>query len=174
MIDAELLKARLGQYGTAWLLAFLIAFLGAAAGHGLMHLTLAAAADLLLMLLFAALGVATLWVVVQALVLVRPGSAKAVLVALAVLLLLPLLWSPVLALQAYARFTGAALEYSSVYAGFRITVGRALWGLTRLLFGSPEVQAAMRFLQGVSTLVGFAAACVQIWRVLVRPRTAQA
>ncbi len=174
MIDAELLRARLGQYGTAWLLAFLIAFLGAATGRGLMHLTLAATADVLLLALFTGLALATLWVVVHALVRVQPGSAKVVLVALALALLLPLLWSPVLALQAYARFTGAALEYSSVYAGFRIAVARALWGLTRLLFGSPEVQAAMRVFQGLSTLVGFAAACLQIWRVLVRPRAVPA
>jgi hypothetical protein len=74
----------------------------------------------------------------------------------------------VLALVSCAWIAHVPIEYSGVYAGFRIVVGRLLYGLTELIFGNPLVELAWSFFQGLATVVGFFSALFQIWGFLQR------
>lgn len=166
MLNLELVKHRLGQYGAAWILSFLLVLLGGLAGGLLLKLDLIAVADRLLAAAFVGLVVMAAAFVVVTLFSAETWATRAALILLGVVLLLPLLWAPVLALVSCAWIAHAPIEYSSVYAGFRIVVGRALYSLTELIFGNPLVELAWTFFQGAATVVGFFSGLFQIWSFL--------
>jgi len=167
MLNLELVKHRLGQYGAAWILSFLAVFLGGLAGGVLLKLDLIGVADKLLAAAFVGLIVAVAaFVVITLFVAAETWATKILLILLGIVLLLPLLWAPVLALISCAWIAHVPIEYSSVYAGFRIVVGRALYSLTELIFGNPLVELAWTFFQGAATVVGFFSGLFQIWSFL--------
>ena len=94
------------------------------------------------------------------------ARTKLVLVAMGLILAAPLLWAPVLGVAAGAALAGSTIEYSSVYAGFRIAFGRLSYTVTETILGSPVVEAAWTFMQGLAAFVGFLAALGQVWRML--------
>lgn len=168
MPNLDLLKTRLGQYGAAWLGAFvavLAAALVAVLGFGV---PLVDAADRLLIAAFGVLALALVGLVGFTLVSREGVATKAVVVVLALLLALPLLWSPVLGVVTAAWLTGAVIEYSEVYAAFRIGVSQALYPVGQALGLAVEpVWAAFKV---VASIVGFTASSLQVWNFLQRFR----
>ncbi len=169
MLDFGLLGKRLSQYGAAWLSAFLLVFLGAVALHFLLRMDMVAAANALLAFALTAVVVLVAMFVSYTVLARMRGFTKPVMVLAGVVLLLPLLWAPVLGAIAAAWIGHVSIEYSGVYAGFRIVLGQLLYSVTQLLFGNPYVEAAMAFFQGLATFVGFIASAAQIWNMLGRP-----
>lgn len=166
MLNLELIARRLGHYGAAWVLSFLLVFLGGLGLSLLLHLDLIVVADRLLAAAFVGLVTAVAVFLIMTLFAPETWQTKAVLILLGLLLLLPLLWAPVLALISCAWIAHVPIEYSGVYAGFRIVVGRLLFDITELLFGNPLVELAWSFFQGLATVVGFFSALFQIWGFL--------
>ena len=169
MLDFRLLGKRLSQYGAAWLATFLLVFVGATAAHFLLRMDMIVAANALLALALTAVVILVAVFVSHTALARMKGFTKPVMLLAGLLLLLPLLWAPVLGAIAAAWIGHASVEYSSVYAGFRIVLGRLLYGVTQMLFGNPYVEAAMTFFQGLATFVGFIASAAQIWNMLGRP-----
>jgi len=159
-----LLDRGIERFGTAWILAFLgsvilITPLSAIASHNRYALIDAVLGAFLVIL---ALG----WIgVVIAAVFARQASvvSKLVFVLAAGGLLLPLLWSPVLGAVVGAWLTGAAIEYSQVYAQFRVHVGQLLFPLVTILARSDLVDLGWNAFQAVATVIGFIAAFTQLW-----------
>ncbi|MCI3134400.1 hypothetical protein [Phenylobacterium aquaticum] len=168
MLNLELISRRLGQYGVVWLTAFMaVLAAGLIAAFGF-HVAFVKAADLLLAIAFPILGLGLGGFVILTLTARESWLTKTVLCVLALLLALPLLWSPVLAVVGGAWATQVSIEYSEVYAGFRILVGRLLYALTEQVFGSPLVDAAWNFMQGFAGLVGFVSAVAHTLHVIRR------
>jgi hypothetical protein len=168
MLNLGLIARRLEQYGAAWVLSFLLVFLGGLGLSLLFRLDLIMVADRLLAAAFVGLTVAVASFLAMTLFGRETWATRAVLILLGVALLLPLLWAPVLALIGCAWVAHVPIEYSGVYAGFRIVVGRLLYSVTELIFGNPLVELAWGFFQGLATVVGFFSALVQIWSFLQR------
>ena len=176
MLNLDLIKERLGQYGIVWLCVFLLVA-AAGLGDGLRpEHDLIKTANILLQMGFVVVGLALLIFAGLTLVARETWLTKLSLLILGVLLSLPLFWSPVLGVIVDAGFAKVSIEYSSVYAGFRILVGKLTYTVTEMLFGSPLVDAAWKFMQGFATLVGFVAAVANAWRLVqalaAKPATA--
>jgi len=169
MLDLGLLRTRLGQYGTAWIAAFLVVLLGVLAARFVLHQDMIKAIDVLLAAALAGVAVSLALFVAYTLLSRTRGLTKPALLLFGLVLLLPLLWAPVLGAIAAAWIGHVSIEYSGVYAGFRIALGRLLYSATQLLFGNPYVDAAMAFFQGLATFVGFAASMAQLWKLVGRP-----
>lgn len=166
MLNLELIRHRLGQYGAAWLLSFLAVFLGGLGGSLLLKLDLIEVADKLLAAAFVGLVVAVAVFLAATIVAAETWATKFLLIVVGVILLLPLLWAPVLALVGCAWIAHVPIEYSEVYAGFRIVVGRLFYAVTQAIFGNPLVELAWTFFQGLATVVGFFSGLFQIWSFL--------
>ena len=162
-MHASLVKRRLGQYGLAWLSTFAGGLLvGALLVFGF-GMDLPSVADLLLMIALPGLALAVLGAVVRTIL--GPGTpgAKAAVVFLALLLLLPLLWSPVLAMVVLAWLAGASIEYSGVYAQFRIGVSQLLYPVVASIVSGAAVRLVWEIFQVVATIVGTVASAIQVW-----------
>jgi len=166
MLNLTAIRIRLGQYGVAWLTVFALSFLASLAGARMLQLPFVRAADPVLAVSFMILGVLLAVFFVVSLAERQTPLTHTALVLLGLVLLLPLLWSPVLGVVAGAWVERASIEYSHVYAEFRILVGRLLYDVTNLVFGNPLVDAAWAFMQGFATFVGFLAAVGQAWHML--------
>ena len=166
MGDWKILKARLSEYGALWLASFLLVLIGAGIASLAVGLDLIDVADIVLPISFAVLGGAV--VVGLTLTVISRASlgAKVLITALALLLLLPLLWSPVLAVLIVATIAQVAIEYSQAYAQFRIIVSQLIYPVVSLLVEGPLVAAVWNAFQIVASIVGFVASALQVWRVL--------
>ena len=142
MLNLDLIGARLGQYGAAWLAAFA----GLAIGFAV----------------FVALTLLSS----------QSGPTKTVLLVLGLILLFPLFWAPMLGAIASAWIGQAAIEYSSVYAGFRIIVGKLVYAVMSLFTDNPYLDAGMAVFQGIATVVGFIASLAQLWQMFAKSRRA--
>jgi hypothetical protein len=168
MLNVGLLKDRLGQYGAAWLTSFLLVMFGDLA-LTLVRVPVVRAADIFLLIALVALAVGfAVFVAVTALSR-QNAVTKIALIGLGLVLLLPLLWAPMLGAVASAFIGQVSIEYSSVYAGFRIIVGRLIWFVMRLFTDNPYVEAGLAVLQALATVVGFLASLAQLWRMFVSP-----
>ena len=169
MINGDLLKARFGQYGAAWLGTFLLVLLGDLAA-GLLHMPLTSAADLFLLISLVSLAIAFAVFFAQTVLSGQNGATKTVLLVLGALLLLPLLWAPMLGAIASAFIGHVSIEYSGVYAGFRIVVGNVIFGVMSLFTHNPYVEAGIQVFQSLAIFVGFVASMAQLWQTFVAPR----
>src|SRR3569833_1525362 len=123
-MNGALIKRRLGQYGLAWVSGFLLVLLGGLAAIWGCKAPFVQSANLLLQVALTLLTLGVLTIVVLT-VLAREGlMTKLLLVVLALVLFLPLLWAPMLGAVAVAALTRHAVEYSGVYAQFRIVVSQ--------------------------------------------------
>lgn len=179
MFNGPLIGRRLSWYAGAWVGTFLLTLLACLAAPMFTGLRLIEAADLVLpfMLLFLAAGTAL--TLVMALFSAETLGTKLALLLLGVLLVLPLLWAPISGSVAAAYLSGVSIEYSSVYAGFRIAVSRVLYPIFAFLFGGGLVQHVWEWFQAASTVVGLAAGVVRLWPLIVtvlggRPRRIEA
>ena len=170
MPNSALLRTRLGQYGLAWLIAF-VAVLAASLGACFLgHIDLIRALDMVMPVAFAGLGLALAAFLVMTLLARQSAVTKTVLIALGLVLALPLLWAPVLGAMIAANLTHATLEYSSSYAGFRILVGRLIFPATQAVFRGAVLDTVWTAFERFAIVVGFIAAVVQLWPPVVRGR----
>ena len=170
MPNGALLRTRLGQYGLAWLTAFLAVLAAGLGAHFLAHIDLIHALDMVLPAAFAGLGVAMLVFLGVTVAARQSLTTKIVLIALGLILTLPLLWAPVLAAMAAAKLTHATLEYSSAYASFRILVGRLIFPATQAVFHGAVLDTVWIVFERFAIFVGFIAAINQLWPLLTRGR----
>ena len=169
MFNSALIRTRLGQYGAAWLISFVLALLGVLAGGWLAQMPLVKVADLVLPVEFAGLTLAVLAILVLTLTAGRETVAtRLVVFVLALLLFLPLLWGPVLGAIAAAWIGHVSIEYSTVYAQFRIQISQLLFRLAGLVFANPLMDTIWTAFQAVATVVGFLSSFFQIWPRILR------
>ncbi len=166
MIDLGHIKRRLGQYGAAWVIAFLAA--GAAILIGMLFADLIVATDRVLPATLAAAVLALGVGLVASLISRETVGTKLVLIVLALLLVLPLMWAPVSAAVAIAFFADRSIEYSQVYAAFQIGVSELLFPLERLVRSGAVFGGVWALFQGVASVVGFISALSNIWPILRR------
>lgn len=170
MPNSALLRTRLGQYGLAWLIAF-VAVLAVSLGcYFLAHIDLIRALDMVLPAAFAGVGVAMLTFLVVTVAARQSAVTKTVLIGLGLILLLPLLWAPVLGAVVAANLTHATLEYSNAYATFRIVVGRLIFPATQTVFHGAVLDTVWTAFERFAIVVGFIAAVNQLWPIMVRGR----
>lgn len=168
MIDLGYVKTRLGWYAATWLTGFLIMLMAGLVGV-MAGLPLVGVADAVLPALLISCGLALGAGLIAALVSDRSLGTKLLLLLLALVLVLPLLWGPVSALVALAYAFDVTVEYSVVYAGFRIGVSRILFPLSQWAFGENTfIEAVWLWFQGLATVVGFVSALANIWPLLRR------
>lgn len=169
MFNSALIRTRLGQYGAAWLISFVVSLIAILAGAALAHMRLVEVADLVLPVGFAGLTFAVLAVLVLTLTAGRETVAtRLVVFVLALLLFLPLLWGPVLGAIAAAWIGHVSIEYSEVYAQFRIQISQILFKLASLMFANPLIDTIWTAFQAVATVVGFLSSFFQVWPRVLR------
>lgn len=166
MIAKRRLRRRLSQYGALWLGAFVVTLLVMAVMVFAVRMPVAQTADLTLPIAFALLGLAVVAGVALTLVENVGLTTKTLVTALALLLALPLLWAPVLAVVVTAAIAGASVEYSTAYAQFRIVVSHLIYPLAAMLGEDPLIGFVWRAFQVVASIVGATASALQVWRVI--------
>lgn len=166
MVSLAHLKRRLGQYAAVWVGAFLLS--GAAILAGLGFTDLMTAADVVLPVGLALTGLALGAGVVASLLSRETPGTKLVVIALAGLLILPLLWAPVSSAVAIAFFADRSIEYSQAYAAFQIGVSRVLFPVSQWLGDGDLFGWVWSAFQWVSTVVGFLSALARVWPMLKR------
>ena len=166
MIAKRHLRQRLSQYGALWLGSFVVTLLVMAAMVFGVRMPLADTADLVLPIALALLGLAV--IVGVGITVAKPVSlsTKSLITALALLLVLPLLWAPVLAVVVTAAIAGASVEYSTAYAQFRITVSHLIYPLVAMLGEDPLIGFVWQAFQVVASVVGAVASVLQVWHVI--------
>ncbi|MDP3405983.1 MAG: hypothetical protein Q8S03_14930 [Brevundimonas sp.] len=166
MIGLGHIKTRLGQYGAAWVAAFLVA--GAAILTGNLFDDLMVVIDRVLPVVMAAVVLALGIGVILTLLSRESLGTKLATGALALLLVLPLMWAPVAAAVAVAFFAERAIEYSQTYAAFQIGVSEMLFPLEETVRSGAVFGSVWALFQGVATVVGFISALSNIWPLLRR------
>jgi hypothetical protein len=162
MRDRAIIRHRLSQYSALWLGGFLLVLILAAGASLVARLDLIDVADWVLPAAFLLLGAAML-VGVGATAVSRASLAtKSLITALGLVLLLPLLWAPVLAVVVVAAIGGVTIEYSTAYAGFRIIVSHLIYPLIALFTESPLAGAVWALFQVVASVIGFLASAAQV------------
>jgi len=168
MINIDLLALRLRQYAAAWMIAFLAALIGCVAAGGLLRAPLIAAIDVALLVTFAVLAVLAAAVLVLTLTSKESGATKTAVIVTGLFLLIPLFWAPVLGALAAAALGHVSIEYSTVYAAFRILLAKGVYAAMRLFTQNPVIELGMRLMEIFAAVVGFVAALTQVWEVLGR------
>lgn len=166
MIAKRHLRRRLSQYGALWLGSFVVTLFVMAAMVFGARTPLADTADLVLPAALALLGLAVIAGVGITVANDVSLATKSLITALALLLILPLLWAPVLAVIVTAAIDGASVEYSTAYAQFRIAVSHLIYPLVAMLGEDPLVGFVWRAFQVVASVVGAVASALQVWRVI--------
>lgn len=159
----DIVKRRLSQYGAAWVGSFLIVLVVALAAVFLLGMEVVAVADLLLPVALAALALAVIVAVVMAFTAQGPLGPKLLVLLLAIVLALPLLWAPVLAVVVSARLIDTPIEYSEAYAWFRITVSNALYPLVSAVVSGAAFRWVWEMFQIFATIIGAIASAIQVW-----------
>lgn len=179
MFNGALIGRRLSWYAGAWVGSFLLMLILCLAGPMAVSWKLTEVVDLVLppVFLFLALGLAG--TVLAALISKETLGTKLALTLLALALALPFFWAPVSGAVAAAFLAGVSIEYSSVYAAFRIAISRVLYPVYAILFGAGLVQQVWNWFQALSTVVGVFSGLIRLWPVIVqilggRPKPAEA
>lgn len=163
MLNNELIKSRLSQYGAAWLVAFALAAVVFIGGPMLLGADIIGLADTVLPVAFALIGLLLVGYLVLALTSGQTLGTKLVLTVLTVVLALPLLWSPVLAAVAGAYLAERSIEYSVAYARFRIIVGDLLFPMIQSVFSGALFETVWMLLQLFASVVGVVSAIAKAW-----------
>jgi hypothetical protein len=172
MLNFDLMALRLRQYGAAWVLSFVLVAIAAAIAHFLLHMDLVSVINVLLLAAFAVIAVLVAVFLALTFTAGETGATKGALLGTAVVLAVPLLWAPVLGAVTSAFFAHVSIEYSSVYAAFRILIGKAVWAVLRLFSENPVIEAGMKLMEIFAAVVGFIASVSQLWEVLGKRRRA--
>ena len=174
----DTLKTRLGQYGAAWVGSFLLVLVLSLFATVVLGMEMTAVADGLLIAALPVLSFALLAGVALNVIGRDSVGIKIVVVLLALVLGLPLLWAPVLAVVLAAGVNHTPIEYSEVYAWFRITVSQILYPLVSALVSGAAIRWVWEMFQIFATIVGGIASAIQVWNFLkkmfVPPATVEA
>ena len=162
----DTLKTRLGQYVAAWVGSFLLVLVLSLFATVVLGMEMTAVADGLLIATLAVLSFALLAGVVLTVIGRDSVGIKIVVVLLALVLGLPLLWAPVLAVVVAANLNQTQIEYSEVYAWFRITVSQILYPLVSALVSGAAIRWVWEMFQIFATIVGGIASAIQVWNFL--------
>lgn len=168
MLNFDLMARRLRQYGAAWLLSFLGVLIAAAAAGLLLHMDMISAINVLLLAAFAAIAALVVLFLALTLAADETGATKGAVMATGLVLLTPLIWAPVLGAIVAAFIGHVSIEYSTVYADFRIVLGKAVYAVLGVFTRNPVIEAGMKLMEIFATVVGFIASVSQIWEVLGR------
>lgn len=178
MLNSELLKTRLSQYGAAWLATFALCAVIFLGGPRLFGLDVIDLADTVLPVAFTVIGLALIVFLSLSLISRETLGTKLAVLPLTVLLVLPLLWSPVLAAIGGAWMFDRSIEYSHAYARFRITVGDLVYPLIVAVFNGALYETVWLWMQWFASFVGFLSALAKAWpwikRFLGREETSAA
>jgi hypothetical protein len=166
MINFDLLALWLRRYAAAWLIGFVLVLGGCLIGSGLLRVPVNAAIDVLLVLSFGLIAIAAAACFGLTLASSESGATKTAVISCGLFLLVPLFWAPVLGAISAAALGHASIEYSGVYAGFRILLGRAVWGIMRVFSENPVIELGMKLMEIFAAIVGFIAAISQLWEVM--------
>lgn len=166
MRTGHILKTRLSEYGALWLACFVLVLAGVGFVTFALGRDLITVADMVLPISFMILGLAV--AVGVGITVASPASliAKCLVTLLALLLILPLLWSPVVAVLIIAAIGQVPIEYSEAYAQFRIAVSHLIYPVVAMLVEGPLVAAVWNAFQIIASIVGFVASALQVWRVV--------
>lgn len=176
-MDGSVVKQRLALYGAAWAGSFLLVLAFSCVAVFGLGMDVASTADGLLMIALPVLGLGLIGMVVLTFLQPVGAGAKLAVLGLGLPLLLPLLWAPVLAVVVTAWLAGAAIEYSAVYAQFRITVSNLLYPLVASIISGAALRLVWDIFQVVATIVGTIASGIQVWNFfqkLLRPKPVEA
>jgi hypothetical protein len=160
------LKTRLSEYGALWLGSFVLVLAGTAIASLGLGLDLIDLADRVLPLSFILLGLAMATGMVLTLSSPAGLGSKVLVTLLGLLLVLPMLWSPVLAVLIVAAIGRVTIEYSQAYAQFRIIVSQLIYPVVALVVDGPLVALVWNAFQVVASIVGFVASALQVWHVI--------
>ncbi len=163
MLNSELLKTRLSQYGAAWLGAFALCAVVFLAGPWLFGWDVIALADMVLPVAFTVIGLGLVLFLSLTLISRETLGTKLAILLLTVVLVLPLLWSPVLAAITGAWVFDRSIEYSTAYARFRITVGDLVYPLVQSVFSGALFETVWWLMQMFAGFVGFLSAVAKAW-----------
>lgn len=163
MLNSEFLKTRFAQYGALWLAAFGISAAVLVLGPMLAGADMIGLADTVLPLLFAVLAILLLLFTSLALISRETLGTKLLFVLLAAVLALPLFWAPVLGAILAAWVAERSIEYSDVYARFRVVVGDLIYPMVEAVFGGALFETVWRAMQLFSGIVGFISAVATAW-----------
>lgn len=166
MIGPGHIKRRLGQYGAAWVIAFLVAGAAILIGTGFDDLIVVADVVLPVMVALTVLALGT--GVIATLLSPQTMGTKLATILLALLLVLPLMWAPLAAAVAIAFFADRSIEYSQAYAAFQIGISELLFPLEQSVRSGTVFGSVWMLFQGVATVVGFVSALSNIWPLLRR------
>ena len=172
MLNFDLMALRLRQYATVWVASFLLVLIAGATARFLLHMDLVSVINVLLLVAFAVIAVLIAAFLARTFTCDETGATKGALLATALVLAAPLLWAPVLGAVAAAFFGHVSIEYSTVYAAFRILLGKAVWAVLRLFSENPVIEAGMKLMEIFAAVVGFIASVSQLWEVLGKRRRA--
>jgi hypothetical protein len=173
----DTLNRLLREYAAAWLGAFLLVLILTLGASALLHMPLTRVADGLLMVALAALAVGLMARVVMTFAGSDGAGTKVAVLLLALVLGLPLLWAPVVAVVVAAKVVHTPIEYSEVYAWFRITVSRILYPLVSAIVSGAAIRWVWEMFQIFATIVGAVASAIQVWnflRKMLAPRPVEA
>lgn len=168
MLNFDLMALRLRQYGAAWVTAFFGVLIAGTACGLLLHMDLISVINVLLLVAFALIAVLVALFLVTTIAADETGATKGAMVATALVLLTPLIWAPVLGAIGAAFLGHVSIEYSNVYAAFRILLGKGVYVVLRLFSQNPVIEAGLKLMEIFATVVGFVASVSQIWEVLGR------
>ena len=170
MLNFDLMALRLRQYGAAWVLSFLAVLIAGATAQFLLHMDLVSVINVLLLIAFAVIAVLIAAFLALTFTANETGATKGALLGTAIVLAAPLLWAPVLGAVTAAFFGHVSIEYSTVYAAFRILIGKAVWAVLRMFSENPVLDAGMKLMEIFAAVVGFIASVSQLWEVLGKRR----
>jgi len=166
MRDRAVIRHRLSQYSALWLGGFLVVLVIAAGASLVAGLDLIDVADGVLPAAFVVLGAAMAFGIGATAISTAGLATKSLVTALGLVLILPLLWAPVLAVLVTAAIGGTVIEYSTAYAGFRIVVSHLVYPLVALFTDSPLAAAVWAIFQVAASVIGFLASMVQVWKAV--------
>jgi hypothetical protein len=165
----RLVSRGFSQFAVAWFASFGITLVVVLTVAMRARVSLYDITDRVLMIGLISLALGWFVSVGWALVSRRAGTvAKLSYGVLAAVMLLPLLWAPVLAAVVAAWLSGASIEYSVVYAQFRIHVAQILFPLSTGLLHTDFVDALWNGFQVVATVIGFVASVISIWPLITQ------
>jgi len=165
MPKTEVLRANLGVYGTVWLLAFLSVMAASLIANLIFRVGFIHVADVTLAIAFFVLMVLSAVYLIAEIFSEQPLGTKLVLCLAAIVLFLPLMYAPVLALQIYDFFGKSGLENSGIYNGFQEQVTDTSAALAEQL-GLQKFSKVLGVLQVAATVVGALAAAAQLNQML--------
>lgn len=163
MLNSELLKTRLSQYGAAWLASFGLCAVVFLLGPWLMGWDVVELADVVLPAAFTVIGLGLILFLSMALISRETLGTKLVILLLTLVLVLPLLWAPVLAAVLGAWVFDGLIEYSTAYARFRITVSQLVYPLVSSVFSGALYETVWFWMQWFAGFVGFLSAVGKAW-----------